>query len=74
MEPAGSGPAIAAAAARGGPITVVTDGNVSDIETIAPDLLRSLRIVVLPRPEFYDAFIATVEGTHRIAANGYAAA
>ena len=35
------GPAIAAAAARGGPVTVVTDGGVSDIAAVAPDLLRT---------------------------------
>jgi len=62
------GPAIAAAAARGGPVTVVTDGAVSDVTALAPDLLRSLHIVVLSRPEFRDAFVAAVEGAHRIAA------
>jgi hypothetical protein len=62
------GPAIAAAAARGGPVAVVTDGSVSDVASIAPDLLRRLRIVVLPRPDFHDAFVAAVRGPHRIAA------
>jgi len=62
-------PAIAAAAARGEPVAVVTDGNVSDAGTIAPDLLRQLRIVTVARPEFRDAFVATVEGAHRIGAN-----
>ena len=62
------GPGLAAEAAHGGPVVVVTDGSVSDVGTIAPDLLRRLRIVALERPDFYDAFIATVEGAHRIAA------
>src|SRR4029077_7727021 len=63
------GPALAAAAARGGPVAVVTDGSVSDVASIAPDLLRGLRIVVLARPDFYDAFVAAVEGPHRIGAS-----
>jgi hypothetical protein len=60
--------ALAAAAARGGPIVLVTDGNVRDVATVAPDLLGRLRIVVLPRPDFRDAFIDKIEGAHRIAA------
>ena len=60
-------PAIAAAAARGGPIAVVTDGAVSDIGDIPPDLLRRARIVVLPRAPFFDAFVSDVEAPRRVA-------
>lgn len=61
-------PAIAAAAGRGGPITVVTDGAVSDVGDIPPDLLRRARIVVLPRAPFFDAFVASVDGPRRVSA------
>ena len=61
-------PAVAAAAARGGPIAVVTDGAVSDVGDIPPDLLRSARIVVLPRAPFFDAFVASVDGPRRVSA------
>lgn len=61
-------PAIAAAAARGGPIAVVTDGAVSDIGDIPPDLLRRARIVVLPRAPLFDAFVADVEAPRRVGA------
>jgi len=61
-------PAIAAAAARGGPIVVVTDGAVSDVADIPPDLRRRARIVVLPRPPFFDAFVSDVEAPRRVGA------
>lgn len=61
-------PAVAAAAARGGPITVVTDGALSDVGDIPPDLLRRARIVVLPRAPFFDAFVASVDGPRRASA------
>jgi hypothetical protein len=61
-------PALAAAAGHGAPAVVVTDGAIADLARIAPDLLRRPRIVVLPRRDFPDAFVAAVEGTHRIAA------
>ncbi|HYL21963.1 MAG TPA: hypothetical protein VEU74_09380 [Gemmatimonadales bacterium] len=60
-------PALAAAAARGGPIAVVTDGAVSDVDDIPPDLLRRARIVVLPRAPFFDAFVSDIEAPRRIA-------
>jgi hypothetical protein len=62
------GPALAAAAARGGPVVVITDGNVSDVAAVAPDLLRRPRIVGLPHADFRDAFIDAVEGRRRIGA------
>ncbi|HVH69460.1 MAG TPA: hypothetical protein VM716_16465 [Gemmatimonadales bacterium] len=62
------GPALAAAAGRGGDVVVVTDGAVADRSDLPPDLLRRARVVVLPRPAFFDAFVASVEGPRRVAA------
>ena len=59
-------PALAAAAARGGPIVIVTDGAVSDLADLPVDLLHRARLVVLPRVPFFDAFIAAVEGPRRV--------
>jgi hypothetical protein len=59
-------PALEAAAARGGAVTVVTDGSVDDVAGIPPDLLRRPRVVVLGRPPFRDAFIAGVEGDRHV--------
>jgi len=61
-------PALDAAAARGGPVTVVSDGAISDRADIPPDLARAARIVVLPRAPFFDAFVAAVDGPRRVAA------
>jgi len=61
-------PALAAAAAHGGPVVVVTDGVLSDVASIAPDLLERPRIVLLDRPPFPDAFIAGIDGLHRVMA------
>src|SRR5213079_3215340 len=58
-------PALDAAAARGGPVTVVSDGAIADL---APDLVRRARLVVLPRAPFFDAFVASVEGPRRVSA------
>jgi hypothetical protein len=62
-------PALEAAAARGGEVIVVTDGAVSDVAAIPPDLLRRPRVVVVPpsRGPFRDAFVASVEGQRRLA-------
>src|SRR5439155_1126954 len=62
------GPALAAAAARGGPVIVVTDGAITDLPDVPPDLVRRARLVVLPRPPFFDAFVASIEGPRRVAA------
>src|SRR5206468_3104207 len=59
---------LAAAAARGGPVTVVSDGAIADLADIPPDLARRARIVVLPRTPFFDALVASVEGPRRVAA------
>ena len=49
------GPALEAAAARGGAVVVITDGEVSDIPDLAPDLLTRPRVIRLPRPATWDA-------------------
>ncbi len=60
-------PALSAAAARGGPVTVITDGAIADSGDLPPDLRRRPRIIVLPRAAFYDAYVAAVEGPRRVA-------
>ena len=59
-------PALEAAAARGGPIVIVTDGAVSDLADLPVDLLHRAHLVVLPRPPFHDGFVAAVEGPRRV--------
>jgi hypothetical protein len=61
-------PALEAAAARGGPVTIISDGAIGDLTDVPPDLLRRARIVVLPRAPFFDAFVASVDGPRRVAA------
>ena len=61
-------PALAAAAARGGDLVVVSDGAITDAADLPRDLVRRARIVVLPRASFFDAFVASVEGPRRVAA------
>src|SRR5439155_385699 len=60
--------ALAAAAGRGGPVSVVTDGAIDDLADVPPDLLSRARVVVLPRASLRDAFIASVAGPTRVAA------
>ena len=62
------GPALAAAAARAGPVTVITDGAIDDLAALPADLLARPRVVTLPRPDFTDAFLAAVTGQRRLAA------
>lgn len=59
-------PALEAAAGRAGEVVVVTDGAVEDAASIPPDLLRRPRVVLLPRASFFDAYIASVEGTRHV--------
>ena len=59
-------PALDAAAGRGGPNAVVTDGAITDRADLPPDLLRRARIIVLPRAPFFDAFVSDVEGPRRV--------
>lgn len=61
-------PALAAAAARGGPVTVITDGEISDFASLPADLRTRPRVIALPRPPFRDAYIAAVSGQRRLAA------
>ncbi len=54
-------PAWREAAALGGPVAVVTDGEVDDAQDLPPDFLRSARVVVLPRPERADVGVAGLD-------------
>jgi hypothetical protein len=58
--------ALEAAAGRAGEVIVVTDGQVDDGATIPADLLRRPRIIVQPRAPFFDAYVASVEGTRHV--------
>ena len=60
------GPALEAAAGRAGEVVVVTDGNVDDLAGIPADLLRRARVILEPRAEFFDAYVAGVEGTRHL--------
>ena len=59
-------PALAAAAGRGGPVVIVTDGAIGDVANVPADLLARARVIALPRPPFADAFLADVAGPHRV--------
>jgi len=60
------GPALAAAAARGGPITIVTDGGIEDVGALPADVFTRSRVVVLERDARPDAFVSSVEGPHQV--------
>jgi hypothetical protein len=60
------GPGLAAAAARGGPVVVVTDGVIGDAADLPADLRRRPRVMVLPRAQFFDAYVAQVDGPRRV--------
>ena len=60
------GPALEAAASRAGEVIVLTDGVVDDVAKIPADLLRRPRVIVTPRPSFWDAYVASVEGTRHV--------
>jgi len=59
-------PALAAAAARGGPVTVVTDGAIDDVALLPADLIARARVVVVGAPPGPDAFVSAVEGPHQV--------
>lgn len=62
-------PALEAAAARegeGGAVTILTDGAVSDAADAPADLLEQARVIVLPRPQAFDAFVGGVSGPRRL--------
>ena len=60
------GPALEAAASRAGEVIVLTDGVVDDVARIPPDLLRRPRVIITPRPSFWDAYVASVEGARHV--------
>jgi hypothetical protein len=45
---------------------ILTDGNIDDVAEIPPDLLRRPRVIAQPRPPFYDAYIAGVDGPRHV--------
>lgn len=53
-------PALREAISRGGPIVIVTDGEVDDAAALPPDVMRSARIVVLLRPSLPDVALAAL--------------
>jgi hypothetical protein len=59
-------PALAAAAARGGAIVVVTDGAIADAAELPADLRRRPRVLVLQRARTFDAFVASIDGPRRL--------
>jgi len=54
-------PAWREAAALGGPVAVVTDGEVDDAAALPPDFLQEARVVVLPRPATPDVGVAALD-------------
>ena len=60
------GPALEAAVARGGEVVVITDGELSDVRGLAPDLLTRPRVIHLPRASTWDAFVLGVDGPARV--------
>jgi len=61
-------PALAASAASGRRVVVVTDGELGDAAEIPADLLTSSGIVVLPRPGIRDLAVGQVTAPRRITA------
>ena len=53
-------PALREALARGGPVVVVSDGEIDDAASLPWDAMRAARVVVLPRPRLADAAVAVV--------------
>jgi len=65
------GAPLEAAAGRAGEVVLLTDGNLDDVAgqgagAIPPDLLRRPRVIVVPRPPFFDAYVAGVEGPRHV--------
>jgi hypothetical protein len=67
-------PALREAASRGGPVVIVTDGEVDDATALPADVMRAARIVVLPRPRLPDAALAGVRLPAVLAAGDTASA
>jgi hypothetical protein len=53
-------PALREAVSRGGPIVIVTDGEVDDAAALPADVMRAARIVIVARPRGPDAGLAAV--------------
>jgi hypothetical protein len=60
------GPSLAAAAASGRPIIVVTDGEISDRADLPPDLLRQVGVRLFPRVAGPAIALRRLEGPERI--------
>ncbi len=54
-------PALREAAAGGGPIVVITDGELDDAAAIPSDLRRAARVILVPRPDRADAAVAALD-------------
>ncbi|HET8624478.1 MAG TPA: hypothetical protein VFM14_13025 [Gemmatimonadales bacterium] len=61
-------PALAAAAASGRPVTVVSDGEIEDAAELPRDLMARASVRLFPRTPVPDVAITTVSGPARIAA------
>jgi len=53
-------PALREAAASGGPVAIVTDGEVDDAASLPTDIVRAARIAVLARSRVHDAAVAAL--------------
>jgi hypothetical protein len=53
-------PALSEAVSRGGPVIVVTDGEVDDAAALPADVMRAARVVIVARPRGPDAGLAAV--------------
>ena len=58
--------AVRAARASGGPVYVVTDGEIDDAATIAPSLLQSVTTILLPRDTLLNAALLDVQLPNRV--------
>ena len=67
-------PALRDAASRGGPVVVVTDGEVDDASSLTSDALRGVRVVIVPRPGGRDAGVGALRLPPVLAAGDTAAA
>lgn len=60
--------ALVGAVAGGRPVTIVTDGEVSDLDAVPSDLLAQASVQLFARPVSDDVAIIEVRGSHRLAA------
>jgi len=67
-------PALREALARGGPVVIVSDGEIDDAASLPPDALHAAHVVVLPRPRLADAAVAAIRLPAVIAAGDTATA